>query len=483
VKQWSFEASAESDVEILDDDPTRVAPTVRPPPVRRLGRYVVTHTLATGGMATVHLGAARGAGRFAKVFAIKQVHPHLAAQRAFRDMFEDEARIASLLNHPNVCGVFDFGETDGSPFLVMEYLVGVPLSRLAWMITRVSHPMERAQVHMLSARIVADACEGLHAAHELRDEQGELLHVVHRDVSLSNLFVTADGTLKVLDFGVAKALNRIHETTTGTIKGKFAYMSPEQLRGGIVDRRADVWSLGVILWELLSGRRLFRGGSEAETVTRVLTGRTSIPPESGVAADPELAAIVQQALARELTHRFPTARAMGQALRAWLARQQPGASAIEMSACVTRWFAVEVTEQRRLAGSAIAEATVFCSVDQVREVASASAVFTSRSGERRRRLRVTSIAVASVALAFATGWLLAGSDATSDPVRIHYAAPPSRSATSRESNLPIGGEGQSEPTPSIETESSAPRPRRGARKQSTDSTTATEPTLIREYPF
>jgi serine/threonine-protein kinase len=340
-------ARATSD-EITQSTTGTPAPVPIPTHDEKLGRYVLRFALATGGMATVYLAVARGASGFGRAVALKRIHPHLAAEREFVEMFLDEARIAARIRHPNVCTVEDFGEADGAHYMTMEYLAGESLSR----VTRALGPMPPA----VAARIIADACEGLHAAHELEGADGEPLHVVHRDISPQNLFVGYDGIVKVVDFGIAKAEHRVHETQVGMVKGKFAYMAPEQLRGEAIDRRADVWSLGVVLWELVSGRKLFRRDNQNETILAVTA--CHVPRLSETRRDVPAAfdEIVARALSPHRVDRFPTARAMAREL----GRLYAGGLAVdvpEISELMTRLFAERHEAQKGLLRSALSSPT------------------------------------------------------------------------------------------------------------------------------
>ena len=263
----------------------------------RFGRYRLCFELASGGMATVYLAHAGGPGRFQKHVALKRIHAHLASRRDFVEMFHDEAAIAARISHPNVAAVFDFGEEKGVHYLAMEYLLGESLGRLL-RACRKQPSIDRKAHARIVARIVADVCEGLHAAHELQDEQGRLLEVVHRDVSPDNVFVTYDGVVKLVDFGVASARNRITHTTTGVLKGKHAYMAPELLGDGGFDRRADLFSVGVVLWEALTLRRLFRRESQAKTLFAVVGDPIEAPSQVVPELDAALDAIVMRARAR-----------------------------------------------------------------------------------------------------------------------------------------------------------------------------------------
>ena len=295
--------------------PERATPTT-------IGRYELCFELASGGMASVYLARAEGSPGFEKLVALKRIHPHLASEKGYVEMFLDEARIASRITHPNVCTVFDFGEADGEYFIAMEYLVGEPLSRVHRRIMANAAQRTSTLLPARMARVIAQACEGLHAAHELKDADGESLSVVHRDVSAENLFVTYDGATQVVDFGIAHARQRIHQTEAGQVKGTFPYMAPEQMTAAVVDRRVDVWALGAVLWELLTLRRLFLRDTDVNTMYAVLSSEIKPPSEYRPEIPPELDEIVLKALQRNPDERWQTAREMGKALRRVLAQQE-----------------------------------------------------------------------------------------------------------------------------------------------------------------
>jgi serine/threonine-protein kinase len=299
-------------------------------------------------MGTVFLARRETELGFEKLVAIKVLAPRALSDAGAREMFFDEARIAAKLSHPNLCSVFDFGEADKKLYLVMEYLEGVTLSDI------VRRVMAREQLsapwwHAFAARFIAEAAEGLHAAHELRDESGQALDVVHRDVSPENIFVTFDGMVKVLDFGVAAGRGRRHQTVVGTVKGKYGYMAPEQLRGAKVDRRADVWSLGVVLWELLTGYQLFDSPGWAEAARVVLENEIAPPSRYQPAVPQALDAAVLETLVRDRDKRTPDARAVSKNLRAFLRSGAVHADAVEISEWVRSEFA-----EREAAAVAIA---------------------------------------------------------------------------------------------------------------------------------
>jgi serine/threonine-protein kinase len=328
---------------------------LRSEPERRFGKYTLVYRIASGGMATVYLGREQGPHGFDRPVAIKRIHPHLQTRRAFVDMFLDEARIAARINHPNVCTVLDFGAADETYYIALEYLVGVPLHRLISVVAHEPQRLRSPKWQALAARIIADACEGLHAAHELRDGKGEPLHVVHRDVSPQNLFVTFDGVVKVVDFGVARSRARLHQTATGTVKGKLSYMAPEHAVGGTIDRRADVWSLGVCLWEALTGRRLFKRKNEMEVILAIREG--SIPRLSALVPDipPMLEEIVVQALERDVELRFPTTRALGVALQTYLKSQPDATGLAELAEWMSELFARERIERMGMLSATLDE--------------------------------------------------------------------------------------------------------------------------------
>ncbi|MGE0545935.1 MAG: protein kinase [Kofleriaceae bacterium] len=290
------------------------AGTLIPRDARDFGSYQLIAKLATGGMAEIFL--ARPSGQTTKdVLVLKRILPHLAEDEHFVNMFRDEADLASQLVHKNVCHVHAFGEVANTWFIAMEYLHGVPLSR---MMTRLSKLGKMLDLRVV-AGIICQACEGLHAAHNARGPDGHLLNVVHRDVSPPNIMVCSDGVVKLLDFGIAKARGANSRTRTGTVKGKNAYMSPEQILGKPLDRRSDVFALAIVMYELLAIKRLFHRDSDfltfkaitEEPIPDIRERRPDIPPG--------MRAALIQAMARDPNGRFDTAQAFANALRASVA--------------------------------------------------------------------------------------------------------------------------------------------------------------------
>jgi len=277
---------------------------------RIVGRYAIFDEIASGGMATVFLGRLMGAGGFARTIAIKRLHPQFAKDPEFVAMFLDEARLAARIRHPNVVPTLDVVASKGELFLVMEYVRGEVLSRLARAQKARNEPVPVSIV----VRVMSDALQGLHAAHEARDERGVSLQIVHRDVTPQNILVGADGVGRLLDFGVAKAAGRAHTTREGQIKGKLAYMAPEQLTGTGVSRQTDVYAASVVLWEMLAGERLFAGGSETDVIAKLLKRDIRPPSELAQGIPPALDAVVMRGLAHDPEERFPTARDLCAAL-------------------------------------------------------------------------------------------------------------------------------------------------------------------------
>lgn len=271
-----------------------------------LGAYEPLLELATGGMATVYAARRVGAGGFERLVVIKRVHKHLLSSAEFRDMFRDEARVAAQIHHPNVVPVIDVVEWQGELLLVMEYVDSTSLATLLKVIRRAKQLVPPPIV----VKSIADTLAGLHAAHEAVDLRGQRLELVHRDVSPQNILVAVDGSSRLIDFGVAKATHRITETRSGSLKGKYAYMSPEQTQARELDRRADLFSVGAVLFEALTGDQLFRGQNEFETMQRITEAPIPNPSACAPGIPAELDAIVHRALARDREQRYQSAAQM-----------------------------------------------------------------------------------------------------------------------------------------------------------------------------
>jgi len=314
--------------------------TLIPKAQRTFGRYSLICRLASGGMANLYLAQLAGPEGFQKLVAIKRIHDHLSSHRDFIEMFTDEARLAARISHPNVVQVLEFGHLGATQYIAMEYVDGENVMALLRATRDVTLPV--------CAMIVAQAAAGLHAAHELRDSHGALLNVVHRDVSPANILLSYSGAVKVVDFGVARARSNLHVTGGGTIKGKFAYLAPEQTRTSDVDRRADIFSLGIVLFEITTRRRLFKGASDAETLQ--LVQRSEIPRPSSIIPDyaPSLERVVLKALAAEPAERFQTAEELQASLEDYLRETGTSMLTSTLSRLMRQVFAERIARKQAL---------------------------------------------------------------------------------------------------------------------------------------
>jgi eukaryotic-like serine/threonine-protein kinase len=301
----------------------------------RIGKYRIIAKLGQGGMATVFLSIASGPVGFNKLLVLKLLKDELESDGDFLTMFLNEARLAARLNHANVVQTYEVGVEQGRHFLAMDYLDGQPLHHLLRKVTRARMPLD---VHV---RILADMLAGLHYAHTLTDFDGSPLHVVHRDISPQNVFVTYDGQVKLVDFGIAKAAGAVSNTQSGVFKGKLTYVAPEQAGGDVVDARADIFSVGVMLWEAMSGRRFAQGEGQTETFAKRLAGTEPRIRDLVPDADPELADICDRAMAHRKEDRFATARDFRDALESFLDRFSRRVGSREVSDLMNAVFAEE----------------------------------------------------------------------------------------------------------------------------------------------
>ena len=278
---------------------------------QRIGRYELLGEIASGGMATVFLGRAVGVKGFSRLVAIKRLHPHLEREEDFVSAFLDEARLAARIRHPNVVPTLDVDDRDGL-YIVMEYVEGDRMLGLLRHAVKANEPIPVG----IAFRIAIEALAGLHAAHDLLDDDGAPLNLVHRDVSPQNVLIGIDGVTKITDFGIAKAESRLVTTRDGQLKGKIAYMAPEQARGGGIDRRVDVFAMGILVWEMLSSRRLFKGDNDVEVLSAVLSN--PIPSLRSVlpSVPEEVDAVVMRALDRDPAGRYDSASDFADALEA-----------------------------------------------------------------------------------------------------------------------------------------------------------------------
>jgi serine/threonine-protein kinase len=313
-----------------------------PPAPTTLGRYQLLGKLATGGMGEIHLARLDGDGGFERVVVVKRLLPELVASEHFVAMFLDEARIAARLSHPNVCEVHELGRDGHDYYLAMPYLEGVSVADL------IARPRDsdRELAVRLVAGVIAQAAEGLHHAHELHGKDGESLGLVHRDVSPSNLMVTTAGVVKVLDFGIAKVRGATARTEVGTIKGKYAYMSPEQVRGDELDRRSDVFALGVVAFELATHQRLFRRASDFLSAKAILEEPIAREDAVDPSVPKEIADVIARALDRDRDARYATARELGAAMAAAAKASGGALDAAEIAGVIAAEHALELSEQR-----------------------------------------------------------------------------------------------------------------------------------------
>jgi serine/threonine-protein kinase len=305
-----------------------------------LGKYRLLAELGQGGMSNVFLAVARGPSGFHKLVVLKMLRPSLASDPQFLGMFLDEARLAARLNHPNVVQTNEVGVDGDRYFIAMEYLEGQPLSEI---VTRVPQGFT-LPMHLL---VLSDVLSGLHCAHELADFDGRPLGVVHRDVSPPNVFVTYEGSVKVLDFGIAKLASASNDTQSGVIKGKLRYMAPEQLAGDPVDRRADLYAVGVMLWEAAAGQRIFRDLAQPEIMTRILQGNIPHPSSVNVDCPPALESLCLRAMARDPQRRHATALELRSDVEHVLVQLSDSTSSHDLGRRVSCWFEGERDQIRR----------------------------------------------------------------------------------------------------------------------------------------
>jgi serine/threonine-protein kinase len=426
-----------------------------------IGRYELVLELGRGGMAVLYLARARGVGGFTRMFAIKRILPHLAADPAFVEMFLEEGRIAARLQHPNLCPVFELGQDRGELFLVMDYLDGV-----AWEVLAAAAPRDRRGL-ALAAGVLAQACDGLHHAHTFRDVDGTALPVVHRDVSPQNLFVSSDGTCRVLDFGVSKIATDPRRTRTGVRKGKLPYMAPEQIRGEPLDARADVWAVGVMLWEALTGEPLF--DRDTDFLTYQAITEAVIPPVTARARAASYPAavdrVIARALARDRDQRHASARELGHDLLE-LAGEVGGAASREAIADAVAGLCGDPLAARRqaiadalarraaaeaaraaatVAGAAAAEGPAGADRDAAATVSMAmrkDAIVVRRPGPSRGRWRAGLVGLAAIAAGIAVASFVRG------PARPEPPEPASASASAQPSPAAPSASAATPPAPS-----------------------------------
>jgi len=303
------------------------------------GRYYLTQKIAMGGMAEIFRAKSIGAEGFEKAVVIKRILPHFCEDESFVTMFQDEARVAAHLNHANVVQIFDFDEVDGLYYIAMEYVEGQDLKRVLDVGTKLGKPLSIAQAVL----VMIEAGQGLDYAHK-REVDGKPLNIIHRDISPHNMMVSYNGEVKIMDFGIAKAASRSTKTRVGTVKGKCAYMSPEQARGKQLDGRSDLFALGVCLWEMVTGKRLFVGESDFETLNNVLRAEVPSVCELNPDADEDLNKLIMAALDRDVDVRPKDVSAWVAMLRKWFYSTVPDPSAVTLKAYMHELFSDQIAK-------------------------------------------------------------------------------------------------------------------------------------------
>ena len=312
------------------------------PAPARFGKYTLLDRLAVGGMAEIFLARQAGMEGFEKTVVIKRILPRLTRVEGFVTMFLNEARLASQLTHPNIVQIHELGRFGDSYFIAMEYLFGRDMARIIPKAAALGIPFP----HVYALKIAASVCEGLYYAHQKADAWGNPLHIVHRDVTPENVFVSFDGMVKVLDFGIAKARGQVGQTQVGEVKGKLAYMSPEQCLGQPLDQRSDIFSLGVVLYEWLTGYRLFTGDSEVAVLKSITDGKIYGPSYFKPDIPPEVEQVVMRALEKDREKRYASAWDMQRDLERAMGQFPFRPSSIHLSNFLKQLFAGELDEER-----------------------------------------------------------------------------------------------------------------------------------------
>jgi serine/threonine-protein kinase len=404
------------DVGAVDDDNMEGLP-------RKFGKYTLIRKLAIGGMAELFLAIQRSVAGFEKLIVIKRILPAMNQDRGFIDMLLHEARIAATLSHPNIVQIFDVGQVDGTYFIAMEHVHGEDLRSMVRQMRKkgvTDFPLE----HAIS--IILGVCAGLAYAHEKTDLDGRPLNIVHRDISPQNVVVTFTGDVKIVDFGIAKSDVRLHDNTrSGRLKGKVPYMSPEQARGEVVDWRSDIFAAGVMLFELTTGKRLFKGSSEYETLKLICDRDYPLPSQIRDGYPLELEAIVMRALAKDREERYQSAREMQQALEEFARRERIPVSTIALNQFMQSLFEEKLASQKEAllqgkqladiieaqggeAGQAATEGDDGARLSQsVLSTPAASRTVTEiRAMRRRRGVALGATVTLLVAAGVGTGWML-----------------------------------------------------------------------------
>ncbi|HLG22265.1 MAG TPA: protein kinase, partial [Candidatus Manganitrophaceae bacterium] len=309
----------------------------------RFGKYFLLDKIGSGGMAELFLAKQTGLSGFEKVVAIKRILPHLTQGEEFVNMFINEAKLAALLSHQNIVQIFDLGSVDQSYYIAMEYIMGRDLRTLLNQAKAKKLPISIGDILLIVSKI----CSALDYAHRKKDLHGNDLHLVHRDISPQNILVSYEGEVKLVDFGIAKAAMGGQETKTGVLKGKLAYMSPEQAWGKPVDRRTDIFALGIVLYEAVTGQRLFTGNDEISVLEKVRKAEAPPPAQFNPAIPPELEPILSKALAKEVENRYQTASEMQMALESLITQKGYAFSSLSLSGYIQALYQEEIEEDTK----------------------------------------------------------------------------------------------------------------------------------------
>ena len=325
---------------------------MKPTARRRLGKYVLLGRIGHGGMGKIYLAYAPGPAGIEKLLVVKRLHSHLTNDPVLVNSFLDEARLSMALNDPHIVSTFDVGEVDGRFFMVMEYIDGQNLG----VVLRTAKRSGPYPPSALWAGLFLDVLDGLHSAHTARDARGRPLHIIHRDVSPQNVLITYEGVPKLVDFGIAKAAMRVSETDAGVLKGKYAYMSPEQVRGETLDARSDVFAAGIVLWEMLAGRRLYKADTIVRSVERILTEPPISPVRVNSECNAEIAQVAFKALQKDREQRWTTAAAFKEALEDAMRKSGTHSRRSDVRELMQRLFADVIDKQRAVLESCLAAA-------------------------------------------------------------------------------------------------------------------------------
>ena len=478
--------SIEPPDDVLEEDIEEIEPEEAESPCGgRIGRYEIFYRLGRGGMATVYLGRLLGAAGFERWVAVKQIHEHLSDKAKFREMFLDEARVAAQLSHPNLVQVTDVGLEGGRPYLVMEFVNGETLGHLILKAYRTGRlvPLD------IAVRIVANVCEGLHHAHELRDDQGQPRELVHRDVSPHNVLISYDGVVKVTDFGIVKAAGRSTHTRAGVIKGKPQYMAPEQILARPIDRRADIFALGIVLYETTLMRRLFKDVSDYAGLRRIVSGDVPKPRTIQPDYPDTLEAIVLKALHVKPEARYQTARELQADLERYLIDTGRAVGTAEVSETMRELFGDRIQGRVELLAWATSARSEELQKDRVQldvtpsdvadslpghDTAEQEAQAVARGAGLSSASRWTSMAVLMLALVTAVGagfWVARSATTESGETVAALVAPRDEAGVDRAPRTDDGQGGEAQPIPLPASTDAAPGPR-------SPSADATPPELV-----